>query len=242
MSILEDIGLTKRESEIYTLLLSLGESRFSTIQKELGLHPQVVYRIMESLQTKGLVSIAKKKKVYHAIAETPRELLRIEKERLENLKVALPELLALQKSPIQPLLHISKGSSALRAFREKAYQQIKKGGVLYIIGGSGDRFYTAFGERYNAIEQKRIDKKIHKKLISVETERQKFLKYDTKRELSDFKFLPADFPIASSTNVYLNTVAIIIWAEEPILITIENSDVAESYKQYFRQLEKMAVY
>ncbi|HRH23353.1 MAG TPA: helix-turn-helix domain-containing protein [Candidatus Magasanikbacteria bacterium] len=242
MNILEEVGLTKRESDIYTLLLSLGESRFSTIQKELGLHPQVVYRIIESLKEKGLVSVAKKKKVYHAIAETPRELLRIEKERLESLKLALPELLALQKSPSQPLIQISKGAVALRAFREKAYQQMKKGDVFYVIGGSGDRFYITIGERYDSIEQKRIDKKINKKLISVETEREKFLKHDTRRELSEFKFLPADFPIVSSTNVYMNTVGIIIWSEEPILITIENADVAESYKQYFRQLESIAVY
>lgn len=242
MDILERIGLTKRESEIYMLLLSLGESRFSTVQKELKLHPQIVYRSINSLKEKGLVSVSKKKNIYHAIAETPRELLRIEQERLDNLKEIVPNLLALQKNPASPLVQVSKGASSLRAFREKAYQEMKKGDVFYIIGGSGDRFYISVGNDYNRIEEKRIKKGITKKLISVESERKKFLQYDTKRKLSEFKFLPEQFPIASSTNIYNDTVGIITWAEEPILITMKHESIADSYKQYFRQLSKLAQY
>lgn len=242
MKILEEIGLTKRESQTYTLLLSLGESRFSTIQKELKLHPQIVYRCMESLKRKGLVSVYKRKGRFHAIAESPKELVRIEKDRLAEVQAILPDLIALQQKPTTPLLHTAKGSTALADFRERAYQRMKKGDTLFIIGGSGDRFYTALGDSYASVERQRIRKKITKKLISVQSEREKFLENDTQREYSDFKFLPDSFPIVSSTNIYLDTVAIIIWAEEPVLMTIQNKDVADSYKNYFKQLWKLAEY
>lgn len=241
MNILEEIGFTKKEAEIYTRVLSRGEGKITSLQKELGIHPQIVYRTIESLREKGFVSVFQKKGVAHVIAESPKELVRQEKQRLATLQAALPDLLALQHVSEGAFVTTSKGDTALRAFREKAYRVMKKNETLYIIGGSGDRFYIAMGERYGEIEDVRIEKKINKKLISTEAERNKFLAYDTKRECSEFKFLPNNFPIVSSTNIYHNTVGIIIWAEEPIIICITSEQVAESYKSYFRQLWSIAV-
>lgn len=239
MNILEQIGLTKTEAKLYRLLLSLGETKLAFLQKETGLHPQIVYRTIDTLKGKGLVSVVRKKNTLHATAETPKELVRLEQQRLNELKEALPDLLALQKSPSLPMVHVSKGDVALRAFREKAYQKLSRNDVLYVIGGSGDRFYTAMGEQYGEIEQLRIKKKIHKRLIAPVSEKEKFAK-DAHTKYGDFRYLPDDFPVVSSTNIYGDVIGIIIWAEEPILITITSHEVAESYKNYFRQLWQLA--
>lgn len=53
MKILNDIGLTKSEALVYERLLQLGENSVGILQKSLGMHPQIVYRTIESLNKKG---------------------------------------------------------------------------------------------------------------------------------------------------------------------------------------------
>lgn len=238
-SILEQVGLTKRESEFYRLLLSRGESKVTSIQEKLGYHPQVVYRVARSLQEKGLVSVAKKRGVLHAVAESPRELVRREKERLTNLKEHLPDLLALQKGADAPFINVAKGDAALKVFRERAYRSLKKNDVYYVIGGSGDRFYTAMGESYKEIENIRIKRGIRKKVISNVGEQRK-LQQDTSSELAEFRYLSDNHPIISSTNIFRETIAIIIWSEEPVILSVRSYEIATSYKQYFKQLWRSA--
>jgi len=239
MEILEEIGLTKTEAKLYRLLLAGGETRLAALQKETGLHPQIVYRTVDSLKKKGLAAVVRKRNALHATAETPKELLRIEQQRLTELKSALPGLLALQKSPTLPLVHVAKGDIALRAFREKAYQSLSRNDTFYVIGASGDRFYTAMGDQYGDIEELRIKKKITKRLITPVTEKEKFAR-DAYKKYADFRYLSDEFPVVSSINIYGDTVATIIWAEEPVLITITSHEVATSYKNYFNQLWHIA--
>lgn len=235
MKILEEVGLTKKEAEVYQTLLSLGESPVHSLIKATGSHPQVVYRAIDSLKDKGLLLITKKKHKTYVEAENPRVLQKMQEEKVQRLKNALPELLSLTKPGKESLVRVSKGEEAIRAFRTNAISSLKRNDTLYIIGGSGDRFYDIMGKRHAEIEEKRIKKHVHKKLISFSNEKDKFMK-DQFRQFSEFRYLPHHFPVTTSTNIFHNTVGIIIWASEPILITIENEEVAKSYREYFDQL------
>ena len=238
MKSLEKFGLTKRESDIYTLLLRCGESSISSVRKQLGAHPQVVYRAIDSLKEKGLVVDFKRKSRRYVLAESPKKLERIQKRRLQEIQEMLPDLQALQAEK-GAVVQVHKGVASLQAIRLRAIEELKNSETLYIIGGSGDRYYEAMGEAHTKIEKKRIKKGVRRKLISFEGEREK-LQEDTLRKFSEFRYLDDSVPVTSSTNIFANTLVIIIWAEEPILITIEDANVAESYKKYFDQLWKLA--
>ena len=239
MNILQEIGLTEREAEIYKLLLKLGESPVSVILKNTGFHPQVVYRVIDNLVKKGLVIESTRRDRKYVQAESPRVLERLEQYRMEKLRIAIPELIELQASSKEAMVRVAKGDAAVRALRQRGIDELKSGATYSIIGGSGDRFYNVMGDRYAEIERKRIKKRITKRLISFEHERAKFAK-DPYREHTEFRYLSDDFPIMTSTNIYGNTVAIIIWSSEPIVITIESYEVATSYKEYFQLLWRMA--
>lgn len=235
MKILEEIGLTKTESVIYERLLQLGECSVGILQKSLNSHPQVVYRTIESLVKKGLViSILKKNKKYIS-AEHPKRLEQIEKEKIEKLKDYIPELEKLMTPPKNILVKTSVGIEAVQAFRRIAINELKRNETLMIIGGSGDRFYSAMGSKYDEIETKRVKKKIYKKLIAFSSEKDK-LKNDKHRLFSEFKFFNSYHPTTSSINIFGNNVGIIIWATEPVVIHIKNEEVAISYKNYFNEI------
>lgn len=240
MEILKQIGLTKRESEVYELLLRLGESPVSVVIKNTGAHPQIIYRVIDSLGVKGLViSVRKKNKIYVS-AENPKQLERLQEERLVTLRKALPDLIALQKTSKEAIVRVSRGNEAVRALRFRAIQELKRNAIYYIIGASGDRFYNAMGDFNKEIERKRVKKKIHKKLISFASQRESLDKNDPFRQLAEFRYLSDEHAVESSTNIFGNTVAILIWAADPIVITIESEEVAESYKKYFYVLWHIA--
>lgn len=235
MKILEEIGLTKTEALVYERLLRLGECPISVLQKSLDSHPQVIYRTVESLVKKGLaISISKKNKKYVS-AEHPKKLEQLEKEKIERLHNSLPDLISLMTPPKHTLVKTSVGIEALQTFRRTAIDELKRKDTLMIIGGSGDRFYSAMGQVYEAIEQKRIQKKIQKKLIAFSSEEDKF-NNDSHRLYTEFRFFKSYHPTTSSINIFGDTVGIIIWATEPILIQIKNEEVARSYKHYFDEM------
>ncbi|TRO54735.1 hypothetical protein E2P63_00705, partial [Candidatus Bathyarchaeota archaeon] len=52
---LRDFGLTKKEAEVYIFLAKRGALRSGEIVRGLKTHKGEVYRVLKSLQTKGLV-------------------------------------------------------------------------------------------------------------------------------------------------------------------------------------------
>ncbi len=235
MKILEDIGLTKTESEIYERLLQLGECSVSALQRSLSIHPQIAYRTIDSLKEKGLATVIRKKNKQYVSAEHPKKLEDIEKERLLKLRSAIPELVHLMKPRKESIVRTSIGHEAIKSFRRQAIQDLKRNDSILIIGGSADRFYDVMGEDYKEIEEKRIKKKIHKKLIAFASEREKFQK-DPHQLFSEFRYLSSHHPTTTSTNVFGDHVGIIIWTADPVLLHIHDGDVADSYRHYFDEL------
>lgn len=239
MKILEEIGLTKREAEIYEKLLQMGESPVSALIQATGSHPQVVYRVIDSLNNKGLAIKTRRRNRTYVQAESPKQLEKIEEIRLQRLRKALPDLTSLQASGETTIVRTAKGEDAVRALRTHSYDELKSKEAIYIIGGSGDRFYKVMGERFAELERKRIRKRIHRKLIAFENQRV-HLRKDPFVEFTDIRYLSEEYPVDSSTNIFGNMVAIIIWASDPIVITIESHEVAQSYKRYFSALWRIA--
>lgn len=238
MKILNDIGLTKSEALLYERLLMLGENPIGVLQKSLGVHPQIVYRAVEGLQKKGLVTVFNKKNKKYISPEHPRKLEEIEKEKLSKLKEALPELIHSMKPQKDVLVKTGVGYEAVRAFRRKAIDELKRNETLMIIGGAG-KYYDVMGESNSDIEEKRIKKKINKKLIAFPSERER-LTSDPYRLYTDFRYFSSSHPTTTSINIYGNHVGIIIWATEPILLHIKNEAVATSYRHYFNELWEAA--
>lgn len=80
---------------------------------------------------------------------------------------------------------------------------------------------------------------IHKHLLN---EKYKTL-YQKRKNLSYtyFRFLPKEFEMPTSIEIYENTVIIMILTQEnPMAIMIENKGVAESFRKYFLSLWKIS--
>lgn len=241
MKILEEIGLTKKESEVYILLLRFGNSPISKLIESTGSHPQVIYRVIDALEKKKLVTITIRKSRKYVRAEDPKVLEVMEKKKLEELMAALPQLSSLQKTPADALIRVARGADAVRSLRMRGIQELLKGGTYLVIGASGNRYYEVMGEEFlKEFEQKRVKKRITMKLIAFRSQKEMIEGQNTIPKFVNFRYLSEEFSVFSSTNIFNDTVAILIWSADPIVISIESAEVAESYRQYFASLWKHA--
>jgi sugar-specific transcriptional regulator TrmB len=240
ISILQSFGLTKIEAEIYELLLSLGDVPMAEITRVTGRHPQVVYRLVDQLVSKGLVLTEIRRHRRYVRAEDPKIFEQVQSEKLRRLKEVVPELCALQRQPKEAFVRIERGREAIQALRKRAFSELTPGGIYYILSASGTRFYELMGEAFEKVERLRIKRKVRKKMLAFESQRTMLEENETMRTYVEMRYLPETFPVPTSTNIYSNVVAIQIWSEDPIVILIESAEVAQSYKDYFETLWKIA--
>lgn len=98
---LKKLGLTTKESRIYLVALEKGHSSVQDIAKEVKLSRPTTYRIIESLEKKGLLLGYKKKEGKLISAQSPDELLgilRVNKRRIEEQEREFLRIISLLKA------------------------------------------------------------------------------------------------------------------------------------------------
>lgn len=238
-SILETLGLTTIEAQCYEKLLPLGSVPIAELTAAMKRHPQIVYRLVDQLVSKGLVVIETRLHRKYVRAEDPKVLERVQIEKLEKIREALPTLHALHHQPSGARVHIERGPEATRNLRRRAFTELPIGGTYYILSPSGEHFYETVGrEHVEVLEQLRAKRKITKKMIAMESQR-KYLEREEHWKYVETKYLPETYPVPTSTNIFGSTVYIQIWSQDPIAIVIESEEVATSYRDFFETLWKM---
>jgi len=241
LSTLYSLGLTPREAEVYVCLVKTGECGMGNLIEQTGLRPQVAYDTVRRLVSKELAFLSDKKGKQYVTAASPTTLEEMSTRQLEKVKTLVPNLLLLGQEPKDAVVRIERGNEAVMSLRRRAYEQLQPGDCYYIIGGSGDRFYETIGmQQYVNIENSRAKRGVEKRLVTFDSQRQGIIQGELGLELATYRFLPFDYPTLTSTNVYGNTVAEIIWSDVPLVILINGDEIAESYKNYFKTLWEMA--
>src|SRR3989344_9503766 len=89
---LEEIGLTKKEAEIYLALIDLGPSLAGNISRRTGIHRRNVYDATDRLIKKGLIGYIKKNNRRYFEAVSPERLLELLKERQDAISSVIPDI------------------------------------------------------------------------------------------------------------------------------------------------------
>lgn len=238
--ILQELGLSERESVIYRTLLRLGESPIGDVIQSTKLHPQLVYRALEALKSRGLVIETYRRHRKYVQAEDPNALTRQEEERLVRLKETIPALLALSRQSKDAVVRVAKGNEALRKTRLKAMDEIPDGGEYLVIGATGDRFFETMQDVYDESERKRVKKKIKRKLLTYLSQKSEIEAREKYPKGVEIRYLDGEYSAPASTIIFNNTVSLQLWLEEPVVINIESKEAAESYRHYFEALWQIA--
>lgn len=145
---IQKIGLSDKESKIYTVLLQLGGAYPTTIAEITKLNRTTVYKILEVLTVRGLVTeIEKKNKLYYLI-EHPKRMeqfaqtqITLANRQLESAHKILPTLLGLYaNTDNKPIVKFFEGKDGVLKIYEdhvavnQKYEQLAFSNTADLVG------------------------------------------------------------------------------------------------------------
>lgn len=229
---LENLGLEEKEVKIYLSLLKLNQATATKISEETRVERTLCYSIIQKLIDKGLVSYIIENNVKYFKPAPPEKLMQDLKEKEEELKEIMPELISLTKFKQEKTkAEIYQGKEGMKTVLKDIIKQKKD----YIVFGEEGRFQETL-PIYSEQFMKKLEEENIKERVLVK-EGQKDI---VKSKNSQFKYISKEYFYPSSTVVYGNKIAILVWSEPFLTILIENKEVADSYRGYFELLWKIA--
>lgn len=238
--ILQELGLSEAEAKVYLALLESGSTLVGQIIKKTELHRGTTYQILQRLKEKGLVSSIVKGKKQHFEAANPERLLDVLKERQIKLNSILPSLKdKLKASKEKQEVTVYYGVKGIRSVLDKMLEELGTNETYYDFGVSG-LFKTIMGGYWDLWQKRKKKNKIKSQVIFTEE-----LKKNDPQLLKDYcgqaRFYPKEHSSMTDTMIYKDTVLLLIWtAKPPVAIVIKNKDNANSYKNQFNLMWKLA--
>ncbi|MEW5955978.1 MAG: helix-turn-helix domain-containing protein [Candidatus Micrarchaeota archaeon] len=239
--VLERSGLSRGEARVYAALLQLGSSTTGPIAADAGVSSGKIYFILDRLMKKGLVAHVIKNKTKYYSAADPSLLLgflrdkeRAIKEAEKRLRGFIPQLRALRRTaPYNVQMFF--GLEGIRSASEQALRELGAGDEVLALGVREEK-----GEEFNRLwmkwHRKRIKKKLHCRLVFTDCGRLYTL--HKKMPFTQVRQLSGVYP--ATIDIMGDNVLLLTYDRNPACVLVSNREVAESFRQFFDSLWRMA--
>jgi sugar-specific transcriptional regulator TrmB len=240
---LRKIGLTEGEIKVYLALLELGSISSGKITKKCGISGSKVYEVLDRLMNKGLANFIVKNGVKYFEAASPERILdyleekeqQIESEKVSIQKI-IPQLMMKRREAAQAVAKVYTGWEGLKTANEDIITTLKKGEEWLSMG------LTEQPKSWEIYFTKRQQIRAKKGIVLKHLLNEKYKSiYEQRKKLphTHFRFLPKEFEMPTSIEIYANKVLImVLLQEDPLAIVIESAVVAQSFRKYFNSMWK----
>lgn len=243
--ILEQIGLTESEVRVYLALLKLGETTAGPIVDEARVTRSKIYDILERLKNKGLVSYITKESTKYFSAADPSNILEYlnnKEKEIEKQKVSVKNLLKkleqqYKKAIEKKIAEVFIGMGGMQNAFNLLIKEFTQNEIYYAFGAGKGEDVEKIQIFFDRLHKERVKKRVKSNIIFNESSRGLFISQEKS------KFVKARYLIKSTPaaiNIYKNYTIIAILVKEPITFLIRNEEVAESFKEYFKVMWKIA--
>lgn len=239
---LRELGCSDQEIEVYTTSLILGPSPIQGLAARLNIARPNVYKIIRTLEEKGLAHFsAKKKYARNFLVVSPTVVLerfRAKEQEIargtQSLSMALPDILSLYRQGDMPskVKVLEGGDQFLRLFWSVLEE-----------GRSPIRFMGSAGEFINFIswneEKKWIGERVRRNLfihvLLLPDEDAQTLRSLDEKEMRETRFMESILPFAPGIMLFGNKVT--LWQPKaPSVILIEDEFIVEMFRNIFDRL------
>ena len=237
---LEQLGLTKIEARIYLELLKIGSTTTGPLVKKTELHRTTVYDVLKRLMEKGLVTFIVKEKTKYFQATNPEHLLDLIKEQKQEIEKKEKVTVELVKE-LQKIQEQAKAKESASIFQWKRgirtiFEDILNYKEYYTFASEG-KFKEVLGDYFYIFQKRKKQKKIKAKILIDESLRNSDY---VKSIHGEIKFLSKEYNYPTATFIYDDKIVFFVFTEYPNAFLIESKEVAESYRNYFELLWKIA--
>lgn len=227
------LDFTPNQTDVYLSLLELGETKVGPIIQRTNFHRNIVYRALDELIAKKLVSRITKRGVFYYGVLNPEPLLNKIKQEEQLAKEVISEIKSQKQSSPAEVMIFSGNNGLTEIYK----MFIEQGEDVYLIGANFS-FPTAFGDA-PALLQRVKEKKIEHYAVAQPQARGK--KNQILKSVEHLRFLPKNFP-PSPMVIWISGqfTAHVLWEQTPVAFLIRNKKIADNYRQYFQLLWKMS--
>lgn len=242
---LETLGLSQKESEIYELLLKLGETPAGVIIKNTGLKRATTYKVLASLEKHGLVTHKEIEKIIRFKPEPPTQLTALAENQYQNLerakemlKTVLPQLISSYTLSVEkPIIRVYEGVEGVKQAHLELLAEKKNISAYVKINPKIDDNLGKFWSKYYQI---RKQDHIMARVISENTPAGRAYQKNDKKELRQTLLVPPKmFNINIEKDIVGDKVAFFSSQDNKLIVTIiENKEIAEAEQSIFDLLWK----
>ncbi len=237
----QSLGLSAHEGDLYELLLRLGEVPAADIIREAKLKRSTAYKILYTLEEKGLITKRDIKKKIHFRPVSPTKLLEHLEEQsksIDNAKkqmhVVVPQLLSLYTLSVEkPVVQMYEGVEGLIKIYEDTLV-VEKEIDAFLQAADIDPTLEAWLEK--TYVKKRVKANLPAKVI-VATSKESFeyQKRDEKELRQTVHVSNIQFPFEHEIDIYGNKIAFINYKKGTALIgvVITHPLIAKTMKAIF---------
>ncbi len=234
VDVLTALGLSDAEAEVYLTMLRKGPGTASKLATRAGLGRRHTYDVVNALTEQGLASYVDKenKRVYKPVQpERLRELVQEEREELneldERVAAVLPQLVAqFEADTAEREVRVLEGKDGIKQLFNDQLRQADD--TIHLIGSPVEAeevleyFLPSWTER-------RQEQGVKIKGVFEDQMRGQVGDHPP----IETRFLPEGHASKVSISVYGETVGIIFWIDDPLVIMIEDAQAARSFMSYF---------
>ena len=243
-TVLQKLGFSDKEAQIYLVLLELNEALASTVSRKTGINRTTAYSILEHLQKRGLVSTVRRNSNTYYQAQNPHMFLSKKKsgfqemqEALRGLEIALPQILDLHKEYKTPQMSVYKGKEGLIQVMQDTLTTSTELLCWCDVDLATNTVLTDYFPEY--LRQK-MEKQIWLRGIFCYDQASLRHKKEQGVELREVYLIPKeDFPFDNEINIYDDIVAIISYEDE-VGVIIQPEHIANTQRSIFNFAFKYA--
>lgn len=232
--VLQNFGLTEKETKIYLANLELGPSTVTDIAKHAGVQRTTAYTIIQNLAEQKLLKEDLSTKTQRYTAEDPEKLLLESQERFTALKSIMPELKNLYRgTQFKPTVRYYKGIDGIREYYEGILKE--KNLKSYCILSSESSWMKMDPPYFKNFLKRRAEKKIYTRLILEDRPGAREHQRRQKEYFGEVKILPAGSEnlFESSILIFPSKVLLIAQRDEFIAVEIESRDIQRTLQFMF---------
>ena len=125
-----------------------------------------------------------------------------------------------------------KGDDAIKTCFNSIAEDLNQGDEWLVIGAS--KFSSRFNNFFIELAKKMKDKKLKTKLLFDEDMKEQIHAF--KKMGQEVKVVSREYAAPAEINIYGNKVLTVVWTKEPRAWVVENKEIADSYKKFFKML------
>jgi HTH-type transcriptional regulator, sugar sensing transcriptional regulator len=229
------LGITEPEFKVYIALMTLGSSSTGKICEETKIASSHIYIYLDSLIQKGLVTWHQTNTIKTFSAITPKNISKLLDDALQKINSEAIEFskyvdnIESRTDTISPTVRIYQGISGVITAIDKSLTLLNQNETYYVFG-SPTIANKKLNDFFMQFHKDRIKKKIGFKII-YDQRSEKYAKERTESPYTEVRL--STFKNNCEITIFKNIMQIIVLSDVPMVIEIENKDVASTFKDYF---------